>query len=209
MVNRKSNEIVVIGQVIERLADLAGVRNAAVDLAGVLGISAGDFSNRKRRGTLVNLVVRWALENGHSIDYLLTGQRDAAGDAFPAREAGQEDTPSPTVARLLALAREVLESQGIYADSLARNVEAFHRAVAAESPKSLRLIELHCSACGHLSEQPLSRIIDDQPVFCPNCRAALHPDPQIVKRLIDVAQNYRQSFDIPPDVRRDADAESD
>ncbi|MCP4109208.1 MAG: bacteriophage CI repressor [Desulfobacteraceae bacterium] len=44
------------------------------DVALSLNISASDFSQRKRRGSLLPLIIEWGLNESINIDWLLTGQ---------------------------------------------------------------------------------------------------------------------------------------
>jgi len=58
--------------VLERLKKATGLRKEK-DIARLLGISAQDFSNRKRRETLWPLLSEWARKEGISLDWLLSG----------------------------------------------------------------------------------------------------------------------------------------
>lgn len=53
------------------------VKNALSDkdVAVLLGLTPADFSNRKKRGTLVPLIVEWALEENLSLNDLFAGVR--------------------------------------------------------------------------------------------------------------------------------------
>ena len=54
------------------------------EVAKIFGISEPDFSRRKKKGTLLPLVIAWALGNQVNIDWLLTGRSSKAGQAdFP------------------------------------------------------------------------------------------------------------------------------
>ena len=44
------------------------------DLAPILGLTSADFSNRKKRGTLLPLIFEWALENSCDLNDLFRGQ---------------------------------------------------------------------------------------------------------------------------------------
>ena len=61
-----------IEEVISRLKLQAGVSNNK-EVADLLGLSAADFSNRKTRGTLLPLIIDWAINENVNIDWLLKG----------------------------------------------------------------------------------------------------------------------------------------
>ena len=60
-------------EIIEKIMANKGIANEK-DVAKVLEISPQDFSNRKKRGSLLPVVVEWALRENVSIDWLLTGE---------------------------------------------------------------------------------------------------------------------------------------
>lgn len=172
-----------------------------------------------------------------SIDWLFTGE-DETGQAPPFRVAENQSEsapahqvqtfetladvrsweksraevpPDPAIGALLTKARMVLESAGVFAEALAKNVVAFHQAVAVadNKPKSTRLVIVNCLTCNTPSEQPLARVIDDQPMFCPACGSRVCPDPQIVEGLIRVAEQYRESLKVKLNLERDSESEAD
>lgn len=55
-------------QVLETIARLAGVKPTKTEVAAVLGFRLNSFSNKKRRGTLKNDILQWALDNNYSLD---------------------------------------------------------------------------------------------------------------------------------------------
>ena len=46
------------------------------DVAHLLGLSAADFSLRKKRGSLLIVIVQWAVKKNINLDWLLTGKND-------------------------------------------------------------------------------------------------------------------------------------
>ncbi len=48
--------------ILERMKAIENVLSDK-ELAPILGLTAADFSNRKKRGTLISLIFEWALEN--------------------------------------------------------------------------------------------------------------------------------------------------
>jgi len=54
------------------------------ELAEIIGISAPDFSNRKKRGTHETLIIEWAARSGYNVNWLLTGD----GEMRPSQAFG-------------------------------------------------------------------------------------------------------------------------
>ena len=76
--------------VLARLKESRGLA-ANKEVAEIFGLSAPDFSRRKKKGTLLPLLIGWALDNQVNIDWLLTGRSPATGDGWEhggVREAG-------------------------------------------------------------------------------------------------------------------------
>ena len=73
-VKKKIHFNVNYDQVADRLANVAGIKATGRAVANELGLSPSNYSNYKRRGTLVHVFVDWAIQNGVSIDWLLTGE---------------------------------------------------------------------------------------------------------------------------------------
>ena len=61
-----------IEDVLERIKKIKRIENDK-DLAQLFGVSASNFSNRKQRGSLLPLIVDWAINERFSVDWLLTG----------------------------------------------------------------------------------------------------------------------------------------
>jgi len=61
-----------IEQVIERLKAMRGL-STAKDVAALLGLSPGDFSNRKGRGTLLAEILHWAIDQGADLNEIVYG----------------------------------------------------------------------------------------------------------------------------------------
>ena len=59
---------------LDRLKEISGLKKDK-EIARLLGISAPDFSNRKRRRSLSAVATEWALENGHDVAWLIYGQK--------------------------------------------------------------------------------------------------------------------------------------
>lgn len=50
------------------------------ELAPIFGLTAADFSNRKKRGTLIPLIFEWALENSWDLNDLFRGQTEQSAN---------------------------------------------------------------------------------------------------------------------------------
>ena len=70
-VNDKNHYSVNWGHIVNVLGNLLGCAPRQKDVAERLGLTEGNFSMKKRRGTLLAVVVAWCLENKVSIDYVL------------------------------------------------------------------------------------------------------------------------------------------
>jgi hypothetical protein len=69
-----SNRVISFSDVIERAVAIAGVKNQS-ELAEYLGMSSGDMSNRKKRGSLpYDRLVGLALSRNVSLDWLIMGE---------------------------------------------------------------------------------------------------------------------------------------
>lgn len=61
--------------VLERVKLIENVHSDR-ELAPLLGLTSADFSNRKKRGTLIPLIFEWALENGYDLNDLFRSQSE-------------------------------------------------------------------------------------------------------------------------------------
>jgi len=71
--------VTLIEKVIERAYELTGTKNNA-QLAEKIGISSGAFNNRKKRGTIHELIFDWAVKNNYDLNYLFYGEKTKKGD---------------------------------------------------------------------------------------------------------------------------------
>lgn len=67
-----------IDVVVENIKALKGLK-VDKEVADLMGLSAADFSNRKKRGTLLPLVLEWAVEEDVSLDWLTTDYSETPG----------------------------------------------------------------------------------------------------------------------------------
>lgn len=63
-----------IEEIVDRLKNYTTLKNER-DIADLLGITPSDFSNRKKRGTLLPLIVGWCLgQQGINMEWVLRGR---------------------------------------------------------------------------------------------------------------------------------------
>lgn len=109
--------------IIDRAKKVANVETDK-ELADMLSISSADFGQRKKRGTLLPLITRWAIKRNVDLNHLLRGER--LSDHTPL-------DPDPEVAALMEGARRVLTSCNHVAfRALEQNIRYFDHAIAAE-----------------------------------------------------------------------------
>ena len=65
--------MIVFNDVLKRLKEIEKVKTKK-DVAKTLGISAPDFHQREKRGTLMPLILEWADNEGVSLDWLMKGR---------------------------------------------------------------------------------------------------------------------------------------
>lgn len=120
--------MVDLEKIIKRLKSFLGV-SRDIQLADIFKLSPQDFNKRKKRGTLLPLIIDWAISQTVDMNWLLLGE-EGGGDSFINKERSED--PNDQVVELLRKTREVLTSKTQYADSLAANIDSFHRAVELE-----------------------------------------------------------------------------
>ncbi|MFH1215744.1 MAG: hypothetical protein V1706_04495 [Pseudomonadota bacterium] len=109
------NEKVDIEEIIDRLKKKTSL-STNKDIADLLGLSPTDYCNRKKRGTLLPLLIDWAMNEKVDLQYFIVEdkyQNEATGHG----QIGND----PEVAELLEGARRVLKSDNPLAfDALER-----------------------------------------------------------------------------------------
>lgn len=99
--------MVNFSEIANRIKNLTGKKRDK-ELAELFNISPADYLNRKKRGTLLPLIIQWAIHESVNIHWLLTGE----GPMRLEREAPLTQ-PYPNTnkhAEVYALVREILES---------------------------------------------------------------------------------------------------
>ena len=78
------NNDIVIGEVIDRCKQIANLRSDK-EFADILGLSAADFGNRKKRGSLLPLIISWAAGENVDLNFIITARNAIAhgGDLSP------------------------------------------------------------------------------------------------------------------------------
>lgn len=119
----ENNESFIDAEVIDRAKTIARV-STDKEFADILGVSSADFGQRKKRGTLLPLITRWAIKRNVDLNYLLRGHATTTGDRLD---------PDPEIASLMEGARRVLTSGNPIAfHALGQNIRYFDYAIAAE-----------------------------------------------------------------------------
>lgn len=116
------------------------------DIAKALGVEPSGISSRKRRGTLLDAIAKWAAREGHDISDILRAEErgQSIGYTAPPRPPGTTVARQPEKGydphggwkprtmseewHLAGMAVEVLASKTIYAEALKQNIKAFYEA---------------------------------------------------------------------------------
>ena len=117
------NDTFTESAIIDRAKKIA---NAVTDkeLSEILYISSADFGQRKKRGTLLPLITKWAIKRNVDLNYLLRGNTLSGHTPID---------PDPEVSSLMEGARRVLTSGNHVAfRALEQNIRYFDHAIAAE-----------------------------------------------------------------------------
>ena len=69
------NSLKVENEILERVRQKTG-RNSDKELAELLGLKQGNFSARKQRGSLLPVVVEWAINTDIDLNWLLRGEAE-------------------------------------------------------------------------------------------------------------------------------------
>lgn len=147
-------------EIVDRVKKLKGF-SSDKDFAPILGISAPDFSKRKKSGTLLPLLIDWGIAEKVNFDWLLRGEgspyiKEGRGNIGGDTEEGLLDE-DPVIAELLEGARKVLKSGNRVAfEALERNIRYF--SLAVETEKRLADIE------ARMSRVEQSRACHDHPL---------------------------------------------
>lgn len=168
------NEKIILELIIERAMVAFKVRKKE-HLADLLGISASDFSGRKRRGTLIKLIEKEAFKRNISYDWIKTGEGSmTAGSGIGEQQApysqnmaqhAPDITPLPSslpVTRtqdLLSKTAAIIESRSLFSDALKSNIEAFHVGLSLQQDlaASRAMLNQHTTLI-----EKQSKIIEDQ-----------------------------------------------
>lgn len=107
------------------------------ELAKLFDISPQDFSQRKNRGTILDLIIDHPSTKQINLHWLLTGEGPMRMEGMPQIPVVKEEPPpysslDPKTDEILQLTREIMQSGTSYAEALSTNVIHFHRAVLAE-----------------------------------------------------------------------------
>ncbi len=112
------------------------------DIALIIGLSAPDFSKRKKSGTLLPLIINYGISKKVNLHWLLTGEGEitrkpeykngvCVAEDVSIYKVGVSDD-DPEITGLLSMTREILKSSTDYSASLAANVRSFYHAIKTE-----------------------------------------------------------------------------
>jgi len=76
--------------IVDRAQQASGLKSDK-DFAMLLGLSAQDFSNRKRRGSLTPLVLDWAINEKVNVSFILTGEGEMRAEGTGGSAEGAFD----------------------------------------------------------------------------------------------------------------------
>jgi len=109
------------------------------EIADLFGLSEQNFNNRKKRGTLLPLIFDWALNESVNLEWLFREVQEETNpaDNIEVAEKGNayiKDTEGAggKITDLLTRAVKILESNSIFRQALAANINAFHLAIHSE-----------------------------------------------------------------------------
>jgi len=102
------NDTVNYSEIINRIKSIECLRHNK-DVAAIWDLSETDFSNRKRRGTLLSLLVNYGINKGLDLNWLITGRQSATQVN---NDAGESLTCqlSPDAQEAFRSIRRILES---------------------------------------------------------------------------------------------------
>lgn len=132
IMSRKKITISELKTILDRVKSVKNLKNDK-DIAILLNISNSDFSNRKKRGTLLPLITQWAIDEKLDVDRLMKGDNGKT----PVQQCIHEENASyetkASMDELLAAARKVLTSGNkMAAEMLEKNILYLARAVDVE-----------------------------------------------------------------------------
>jgi hypothetical protein len=109
------------------------------EIADLFGLSEQDFNNRKKRGTILPLILNWAVNESVDLEGLFREVQEKANPADSVEVAEKKDTyikdtegEGRKITDLLTRATEILDSNSIFRQALAANINAFHLAIRSE-----------------------------------------------------------------------------
>jgi len=87
--------------VLDRIKKLYGISKDK-DIASLLGLSPQDFSNRKKRESLVEPIVKWGINENVNFSWLFTGQESPAQKRKNISDKASQDDQIPMVERRIS-----------------------------------------------------------------------------------------------------------
>ena len=81
----EKNDNVSIKCIVDRAKDISG-KTTDRELSEIIGISSADFGNRKKRGTLLPLLIKWAANENVDLNYLIKGKEREKTEERPTKK---------------------------------------------------------------------------------------------------------------------------
>jgi hypothetical protein len=121
-----------LNEILTRIKSIRNLKNNK-DVAVLLNISGSDFSNRKKRGTLLPLITQWAIDEKINIEHLLNGDEKKIPPDSCIREEDASYRDKKSVDALLESVRKILNSGNkVAAEVLGKNIQYFARVIETE-----------------------------------------------------------------------------
>ena len=129
------------------MKEKAGVKEKQ-DIANIFGLSPASFSNKKRTGTLLLLIIEWAVNENINLDELIVGAKHKSGKI-------ELDASTLHFTKYLAQALEVLKSEGPASSFIKQQIEATHKMMLdfKECPQEHAIYSTHESFLAHVAEE--------------------------------------------------------
>lgn len=98
-------------EIISRIKYLTGKKRDK-ELADLFNISPADFLNRKKRGTLLPLIIEWGIHESVNLDWLLTGQGPVCRQTATVNDSALDAAHGidPKTSEFLRMTHDVLAS---------------------------------------------------------------------------------------------------
>ncbi len=121
-VKQKINEYVNFFDVVKRIKENRGLSDDK-EVAVLLGLSPQDLVNRRKKGTILNLVVAWGINEKVNLHWLLSGETQ--GTPLAEERRGENSVEEGGDMERIKQAASVLGSETIYSKLLSNIIKSF------------------------------------------------------------------------------------